>query len=80
MRKLAYILVTITIYLLYRLVIKELDMEFPMKEVYFDEYCPKCEFHKNKETEQPCFDCLDCPVNEHSHKPVKFKEKLTKKN
>lgn len=55
-------------------------MEFPMKEVYFDEYCPKCEFHKNKETEQPCFDCLDCPVNEHSHKPVKFKEKLTKKN
>lgn len=50
-------------------------MEFPMKEVYFDEYCPNCEFYKNKETEKPCCECIKHAANEHSHKPVKFKDK-----
>jgi len=50
-------------------------MEYPMKEVYFDEFCLKCEFKNNEENEPPCDACLEEPVNEYSHKPVKFKGK-----
>ena len=45
------------------------------KEVYFGEYCKTCE-HFNKDSDQkPCCDCLNEPVNLHSHKPVKWEEK-----
>lgn len=45
------------------------------KEVYFDQYCKECK-HKNlKESEEPCEECLEYPVNDASHKPIKFKEK-----
>lgn len=50
-------------------------MEFPEKEVYFHVWCPKCEYDKTPENEDPCWDCLNEPVNIESHKPVKFKEK-----
>ena len=44
------------------------------KEVYFNMYCPGCKHEAVKETEEPCNECLSCPVNEHSHKPVKWEE------
>lgn len=49
------------------------------KEVFFDQYCPKCEFFKLKQSEEPCNECLTAFSNEDSHKPVKFKEKAKKK-
>ena len=44
------------------------------KEVWFDEYCKTCEYSKNKEDEKPCDECLNEPVNLHSHKPVHWKD------
>ena len=45
------------------------------KEVYFHEYCPKCAHCDKKESEDPCWDCLEDGYNYDSHKPTKFKEK-----
>ena len=55
-------------------------MEHPYKEVHFHDYCVKCKYYDRKEEEDPCFECLENPVNLYSHKPLKFKksEKLTK--
>lgn len=47
----------------------------PEKEVYFGKYCPLCKHSKNLETDDPCEDCLNHPVNTYSHKPVNFEEK-----
>lgn len=45
-------------------------MEYPFKEVDYHDFCPKCK-HKNVEdVKDPCNECLDNPVNEHSVKPV----------
>lgn len=46
-----------------------------LKEVYFDEYCKTCEFYNSKEDEEPCAECLNEPVNQYSHKPVKYSKK-----
>lgn len=48
------------------------------KEVRFDLYCESCKYKELKDTEDPCHDCLDEPINLHSHKPVKYEEKLNK--
>ena len=45
------------------------------KEVYFDQYSKHCKHEKVKDTEQPCDECLENPMNLYSHKPVKFEEK-----
>lgn len=45
------------------------------KEVCFNEYCKTCEHEKVKDIHEPCNECLDNPVNLHSHKPVNYKEK-----
>lgn len=42
------------------------------KEVYFDQYCKTCKHKKVEESEDPCHDCLNEPVNLNSHKPVKW--------
>lgn len=47
-------------------------MEYRFKEVYFDNFCALCKYKDNKESEPPCDDCLNEPVNENSHKPVYF--------
>ena len=44
------------------------------KIVEFDNWCYKCKYFKTKETEEPCTDCLDEPVNDDSHRPVYWKE------
>ena len=49
--------------------------ETRFKEVYFDEFCSQCKFEKNAENEKPCDECLEEPVKEYSHKPVKFIKK-----
>lgn len=46
-----------------------------IKEVYFDQYCKTCKHEKLKQTENPCYDCLNEPYNENSHKPVYWEEK-----
>lgn len=45
-----------------------------MKIVDFEKYCPKCKHYKKAEWEDPCYACLDDPVNVWSHKPVNFDE------
>ena len=45
------------------------------KEVYYSDYCKKCKYEKASESADPCWDCLNEPFNQDSHKPVKFKEK-----
>ena len=45
------------------------------KEVRFDQYCQKCKHCNKKEDEEPCYECLNNPVNLYSHKPINFEEK-----
>lgn len=47
------------------------------KEVYFHKFCPGCEFEADSEfdVKSPCFECLEQPVNQDTHKPVNWKEK-----
>ena len=44
------------------------------KEVYFDQWCPKCKYKDTDEGEDPCNICLGYPSNANSHKPIEFKE------
>lgn len=44
------------------------------KFVEFHNWCEKCKYWEKKEEEDPCFECLENPVNIDSHKPVKFEE------
>ena len=50
-------------------------MEESYKEVYFDQYCKNCKHEKLKEIDDPCYECLNNPVNLYSHKPVMYEEK-----
>lgn len=45
------------------------------KEVYFHEYCETCKYFDMDDYEEPCFSCLDEPINLYSHKPVKWESK-----
>ena len=45
------------------------------KEVYFHKYCKTCKYSKNKDTDEPCDDCLSETVNLYSHKPVYWEAK-----
>ena len=49
-------------------------MEIIDKEVFFNEYCPKCEYKNLDDGKDPCNECLTYPYNANSHKPVMFKE------
>lgn len=40
--------------------------------VRFDKYCKTCKHEKLEENEPPCDECLEHPVNLHSHKPVRY--------
>lgn len=44
------------------------------------EYCNSCENFNKKEDDDPCFDCLDQPINEDSRKPINYKEAKGKKD
>lgn len=43
-----------------------------LKEVFFDEYCPKCKYHLLDEAKFPCSVCLKYPARVDSHVPEKF--------
>lgn len=45
------------------------------KFVEYDKWCKKCKHYKLGDSEDPCNECLTIPVNEHSHKPIKWEEK-----
>jgi hypothetical protein len=42
------------------------------KEVYFHEYCKTCVNGDCSNSDEPCNECLDNPINLYSHKPVKY--------
>lgn len=44
------------------------------KFVEYHRYCLYCKYRDTKQDEEPCNECLTEPVNEDSHKPVKFKD------
>jgi hypothetical protein len=45
------------------------------KIVHFDEYCKTCVNKDCAEKDEPCYSCLEEPVNQNSHKPVKYEKK-----
>lgn len=47
-------------------------MESKEKEAWFWMYCKHCKFKDTKDFEEPCTECLGCPSNEDSHKPVNY--------
>lgn len=50
-------------------------MKNQYKIVFFERYCNSCKYEKRDEGEDPCRNCLNSPVNEHSHKPVEYRKK-----
>lgn len=48
------------------------------KEVRFDIYCGQCKHYEKKESEDPCWDCLNQGWNDDSQKPLYFDEDETK--
>lgn len=44
------------------------------KEVFFFQYCETCKHKELSDTEEPCFTCLDKPVNIFSHRPTCYEE------
>ena len=49
-------------------------MESNTKEVYYHEYCPKCEHYEVEGYQEPCNECLAQSYNYNSHKPINFHE------
>lgn len=49
-------------------------MEYIDKIVDFEKYCKTCTHCDVKEVEDPCNECLDNPVNQHTTKPIKYEE------
>lgn len=43
-------------------------------EVRFDIYCEKCKYYQLSETWDPCNECLACPYNYNTAKPVNYVE------
>lgn len=43
--------------------------------VDFKKYCETCKHKSTEETEDPCNECLENPMNLYSQKPVKWEEK-----
>lgn len=54
-------------------------MEYTDKLVDFHRYCKECIHYKLSPTQEPCNTCLGIPANEHSRKPVHFKEDTSQK-
>lgn len=46
-----------------------------MKFVDFEKYCKKCKYNNTAESDVPCWECLEQPVNYNSEKPIHFKER-----
>lgn len=46
-----------------------------LKIVEFSDYCQNCKHWEKSEAEDPCFECLEKPVNVDSRKPTKYEER-----
>ena len=46
-----------------------------LREVNYEKYCDICKHADCPEHEDPCFECLDNPLNYYTEKPVKWEEK-----
>lgn len=44
-------------------------------EVDFYKWCPFCKHRDKTEQDEPCYDCLEEPVNVDSRKPVLWEER-----
>ena len=42
--------------------------------VEYEKYCNKCLYSNKPDTEDPCDECLNNPINEDTRRPVNFKE------
>jgi hypothetical protein len=49
-------------------------MKSKYKIVYFEKFCNNCQNEKTSESDEPCRECLQHPVNEDSHQPVNYKK------
>jgi len=47
-------------------------MEISQREVDFGSYCRRCKYDKLPEDADPCYECLENPVNTYSAKPIFF--------
>lgn len=45
-----------------------------MNIIAFEEYCGKCRYYSLKETEEPCYECLNVPARPFSKIPEYFEE------
>lgn len=45
-----------------------------LRIVDYDKYCWKCKAYTKSESESPCWECLEVPANDDSHRPLYFKE------
>lgn len=50
-------------------------MDNEYREVDFERYCANCKYQRNEETDSPCDECLEEPVNLYSTKPTKWEQK-----
>ena len=48
--------------------------EDDFREVDYATYCNKCKHKKLEETDSPCDECLENPVNQYTNKPVRYEE------
>lgn len=55
-------------------------MELIDKIVDFKKYCETCKYREVKEVEDPCNECLDNSVNQHTSRPVKYEPEEEKNN
>lgn len=53
-------------------------MENEEKLVEFEKWCPACVYEQLSESESPCFECLEDPVNVNSHRPTRFEHDAKK--
>lgn len=54
-------------------------MQYRDKFVDFKKYCKTCKHKDLEEWRDPCNECLDNAVNEHSQKPINYKKQEEKK-
>lgn len=50
-----------------------------LREVNFEKYCETCKHVDCPEHKDPCFECLDNPLNYCAERPVNYEERSKKK-
>lgn len=50
-----------------------------LREVSYEKYCGICKHSDCPESADPCFECLDHPLNYYTDKPVNYEERCKKK-